>query len=175
MYGITEFGLQGQIGGPLIESRRMLEGWYGKYSVAAEFIQKCRACPASNQVITTTFGRKKRVGLVSRENLSFLQNEAANFPHQSIASDITLHAAIRTWKPLLAMGVRIVNLIHDSLLLEVPLSYGNYIRRKAIRLVAQELRQVPIDWGITAVPFMADAEYGHRWGSLKEYKGDLYG
>ncbi len=174
-YGITEFGLQEQIGGLLVEARRMITGWYEKYPVAAEFIAKCRSCPASNQVMTTCFGRKKRVGLVSRENLPFLQNEAANFPHQSIASDITLHAAIRTWRELLAMGVRIVNLIHDSILMEVPIKPDNRIMRLAIRLVARELRQVPIDWGITAVPFMADAEYGHRWGSLKEYKGDLYG
>lgn len=173
-YGITEFGLQGQIGGPLTESRRMLAAWNEKYPGAAEFIAKCRSCPTANQVITTCFGRKKRVGLVSRENLSFLQNEAANFPHQSIASDITLHAAIRTWKPLLAMGVRIVNLIHDSLLLEVPITPKHTKRDRAIRLVAREMRQVPIDYGITAVPFTADAEYGHRWGSLQGYKGDIY-
>ena len=182
-YGITEFGLQGQIGGPIEDSRDMLEGWALKYPVASEFINKCRMAPIRNQIITTCFGRKKRVGLVSRENVRFLQNEAANFPHQSIASDITLHAAIRTWRQLLTWNVRIVNLIHDSLLLEVPLTgdpgmhrhqYAGDLRRLVIQLVAREMRQVPIDWGITRVPFMADAEYGHRWGSLQEYKGDMY-
>jgi len=174
-YGITEFGLQGQIGGPIQDSRDMLEGWALKYPVAAEFIHKCRMTPTRNQIITTCFGRKKRVGLVSRENLHFLQNEAANFPHQSIASDITLHAAIRTWRQLLTMGVRIVNLIHDSLLLESPITQDRNLRSDVIQLVAREMRQVPIDWGITLVPFMADAEYGHRWGSLKGYEGDMYG
>ncbi len=175
MYGITEFGLQGQIGGPLEEARRMLAGWYDQYPGAAEFIRRCRACPASNIIMTTCFGRKKRVGLVSRENLQFLQNEAANFPHQSIATDITTHAAIRTWKELKSMRVRIVNLIHDALLMERPLSSGIAGRKKVIQLVARELRQVPIDYGLTKVPFMADAEYGHRWGSLQKYKGDIYG
>ncbi|MEE8598504.1 MAG: DNA polymerase, partial [Dehalococcoidales bacterium] len=176
-YGITEFGLQGEIGGPISESRDMLAGWFAKYPVAGEFIEKCRGAPARNQIMTTCFGRKKRVGLVSRQNLRFLQNEAANFPHQSIASDINLHAAIRTWRELLSWGVRIVNLIHDSLLLEVPLvgDHGNHLRERVIQLVAREMRQVPIDWGITRVPFTADAEYGHRWGSLTEYKGVIYG
>lgn len=173
-YGISEFGLQGQIGGPLSESRDMLNGWAEKYPVASEFIDKCRMTPSRNQIITTCFGRKKRVGLVSRENIRFLQNEAANFPHQSIASDITLHAAIRTWRQLLGMGVRIVNLIHDSLLMEVPITGDGDLRRRAIQMVAHEMRQVPIDWGITKVPFMADAEYGHRWGSLEEYNGAIY-
>jgi DNA polymerase-1 len=173
-YGITEFGLQGQIGGPIQDSRDMLEGWHAKYPVASEFIHRCRMTPTRNQIITTCFGRKKRVGLVSRENLHFLQNEAANFPHQSIASDITLHAAIRTWRLLLSWNVRIVNLIHDSLLLEAPITEDRDLRSRVIQLVAREMRQVPIDWGITRVPFMADAEYGHRWGSLKGYKGDMY-
>ncbi len=173
-YGITEFGLQGQIGGPIQESRDLLAGWYEKYHVAGEFINKCRMTPTRNQVITTCFGRKKRVGLVSRENLRFLQNEAANFPHQSIASDINLHAAIRTWRELLSWDVRIVDLIHDSLLLEVPLTGDDQLRKHAIQLVAREMRQVPIDFGITRVPFIADAEHGHRWGSLEKYKGAIY-
>ncbi len=173
-YGITEFGLQAQIGGPISVARDMLSGWAEKYPVAAEFIEKCRATPTKNQIITTCFGRKKRVGLVSRENINFLRNEAANFPHQSIASDINLHAAIRTWRQLLKWDVRIVNLIHDSLLLESPITEDNSMREQVIQLVAREMRQVPIDWGITRVPFMADAEYGHRWGSLAEYKGAIY-
>lgn len=171
-YGITKFGLQGEIGGTIDGARDMLDGWYDKYSGAAAFIQLCRDTTTHNQVITTCFGRRKRIGLVSRDNLQFLQNEAANFPHQSIASDITLHTAIRTWRELLSWDVRIVNLIHDSLLMEVPLTPG--LRGRVVHLVASEMRQVPIDWGITKVPFMADAEYGHRWGSLETYEGDIY-
>ena len=41
-------------------------------------------------------------------------------------------------------------------------------------MVAKEMRQVPIDWGITAVPFIAEGEYGHRWGTLKAYKENIY-
>ncbi|KKN66722.1 hypothetical protein LCGC14_0468330, partial [marine sediment metagenome] len=173
-YGITEFGLQEQIGGTLTEARTMIRGWFSKYPGAAAFINKCRHAPLSNQDITTCFGRRKRGGIVSRENMRFLQNEAANFPHQSIASDITLHAGIRCWRPLQSMGVRIVNLIHDALLMEVPITSDNHIRHEAIVMVAKEMRQVPIDWGITQVPFIAEGEYGHRWGTLKAYKENIY-
>lgn len=173
-YGITEYGLQEQIAGTVSEARQMINGWFSKYPGAKVFIDKCRQAPMNNQDITTCFGRRKRGGIVSRENMHFLQNEAANFPHQSIASDITLHAGIRCWRPLAHMGVHIVNLIHDALLMEVPITPDNHIRHDAIVLVAQEMRQVPIDWGITAVPFIADGQYGHRWGSLKDYKEPIY-
>jgi len=174
VYGITKFGLHGQIGGPLEEADRMLKGWYKRFSGAADFINMCRAAPMNNQTLTTCFGRKKRVGLVTRQNISFLQKEASNFPPQSISSDITLHAAIRTWKELYGYGIRIVNLVHDSIIMEVPITKDNHLREFAIRVVATELRQVPIDYGITNVPFIADAEYGHRWGSLKKYTGEMY-
>jgi len=174
VYGITKFGLQGQIGGELEESSMMIDSWYKRFPEAAEFITRCRNAPQSNQVITTCFGRKKRVGLATRANLSFLMNEASNFPPQSISSDITLHAAMRTYKKLMSWDVRIVNLIHDAILMEVPITPANDIRDRAIRLVAGELRQVPIDWGIKSVPFLADASHGPRWGSLQKFKGPLY-
>jgi DNA polymerase-1 len=166
MYGITAFGLMGEINDTKEVAQEMLDGWSTRYHVAQEFIDKCRATPLKNQIITTCFGRKKRVGIVSRQNLNFLQNEAANFPHQSIASDITLTAAIRTEPTLRSWGVRIVNLIHDSILMEVPITPQNETRGRAIRLVGDAMTQVPIDYGITRVPFLTEAEVGHRWGSL---------
>ncbi len=169
IYGISPFGLADQIGDTKAVAEEMLNGWAKRYPVAKEFIEKCRATPVRNQIITTSFGRKKRVGLVSRGNLNFLQNEAANFPHQSISSDITLHAAIRCWKQLLAWDVRIVNLIHDALLMEVPITHDNHIRNDAIAIVRHEMSQVPKDWGISQeIPFLSEGEVGHRWGSLVE-------
>jgi DNA polymerase-1 len=168
IYGISPFGLAEEIKDTKQVAADMLNGWRERYPKAAEFIQKCRDTPLNNQVITTCFGRKKRVGLVSRQNLNFLQNEAANFPHQSIASDITLHAGIRCWKQLKEWDVRIVNLIHDELLMESPITPQNETRGRTIELVASTMQQVPIDYGITRVPFLAEGEVGHRWGSLKE-------
>lgn len=167
IYGISAFGLAKQIKDTRSVAQEMLDGWADRYPEAWAFIQKCRGTVTRNQVITTCFGRKKRVGLVSRQNLNFLQNEAANFPHQSIASDITLHAAIKCWEQLYEMDVRIVNLIHDAILMEVPITSQNVTRGQCIDLVSREMERVPRDFGITRVPFLAEGEVGHRWGSLQ--------
>lgn len=169
IYGITEYGLADQIGCSKQVAKKYLYGWYKRYEVAGEFIKKCRDTVLGNQVITTCFGRKKRIGIVSHKNLQFLQNEAANFPHQSIASDITLHTAMRVYKQLEKWGVRIVNLVHDSIVMEVPLG-KKALKHKVIRLVRKEFMQVPIDWGLTRVPFKVDVESGQRWGSLRKYE-----
>ena len=128
VYGISKFGLLDQIGGTLAESARMIDGWYTRFPEAANFISLCRNTPMRNQDITTCFGRRKRHSLVSRGNIGFLQNEDANFPHQSIASDITLHAAIRVWERLRDWGIRIINLVHDSIIMEVPITPNNELR-----------------------------------------------
>ncbi len=168
IYGITEFGLFEQIGGSIAECRKLIKGWYARYKVAGEYIARCRSCPKLNMIMTTPFGRKKRVGIVSRKNLIFLENEAANFPPQSIASDITLHAGIQTWEELMEMEgkVRIVNLVHDAIITESLITPGNVIRKQVIGLVTGALESVPLDWGLDDVPYVADAEIGHRWGSL---------
>ena len=169
IYGITCFGLAIQMGCTVAYAQAMLDAWAKRYKVAWAFIQKCRAAPMKNQIITTPFGRKKRVGVVSRQNLMFLQNEAANFPPQSIASDITLHAAMRVMPKLKEYGVKIINTVHDSIIMEIPITPDDEIRIKTARLVKGTMESVPREWGLTAIPFVADAEIGQRWGSLKEY------
>jgi DNA polymerase-1 len=167
IYGISPFGLMDQINDTKQVAQDMLNGWHDRYPIASKFISQCRAAPGKGQTITTQFGRKKRAGLVSGQNINFLRNEAANFPPQSVASDITLHAAIRLWRALLDMDVRIVNLVHDAIIMEVPITVGNVVRNDAIAMVRQEMAQVPIDYNITTVPFVSEGEVGHRWGSLR--------
>jgi DNA polymerase-1 len=166
MYGITKFGLAQQIKDTPIAAQELLDGWAERYPIAKSFQDKCRSTVKKGQVITTCFGRKKRVPLVSYQNLNFLENEAANFPHQSIASDITLHAAIRCWKQLLEWDVRIVDMIHDAILMESPITPDNHVRNNVIELVSSSMEQVPRDYNLTHVPFKSEGEWGHRWGSL---------
>lgn len=172
IYGITKFGLCQQIKGTPAEAQSMLDQWFGRYIVAGAFINSCRNTPLNNQVITTCFGRKKRVGIVSPINIGFLQNEAANFPPQSIASDFTLHAGIRSWKQLEEWSCRIINTVHDSIIFEIPIrNDGGKIRHKAITYVQENMQAVPHDYGIDQVPFITDVDIGHNWGSLKPYTG----
>jgi len=156
-----EFGMTTQQGTAYVQ------GWFDRFPVAAEFIGKCRAAPRKLQTITTCFGRKKRPGLVTRENLRDLQNEAANFPEQSVASDITLHTAIRRIDTLREdFDTHIVNLVHDSIVMEVPNDMS--IVREVALMLRDTFAQVPRDWGLTLVPFESDAKIGTHWGRLED-------
>jgi DNA polymerase-1 len=69
-YGISKFGLAEQIHSDVGEAQWMLDGWNQRFPVAREFLDKCRDTPKKGQVITTCFGRKKRVQLVQGRTLA---------------------------------------------------------------------------------------------------------
>ena len=161
-YGITKYGLAEQINDTHEAADRMLGGWDRKYPTARAFLNKCRSCAGTNRVITTPFGRKKRPVIVTKENRNFVENESANFPVQSICSDITLMGAVRSWGKLLEWGVMIVNLVHDSIILDMPEGDDDWYI-KVFSYVRDNIVGVAEDYGLTQVPFVCDAEMGERW------------
>lgn len=166
VYGITPFGLKDQTGAPVHECEQYINAWFNRFPDAKRFIDRCKDAAAKGQTISTVFGRKKRMGVVTQDRLRDLQNEASNFPHQSIASDITLLTGIRIehilWE---RWGAFIVNTVHDSILIEVKDTPQNIIDVK--EYVCSELAETPRIWGLNRVPFKADAKVGKRWGHLE--------
>lgn len=151
------------------EAQGWITTWFKRFKGAAIFINNCRMAPVRMQNLKTVFGHRKRFGVVTLETLKTIQNQAANFPHQSFASTVCLHAAMRTQDFLAEEhDAHFINLIHDSLLIDCP------DNDDAIRIVTNyvmaEMEQVPRDYGIRKVPFIADAKIGYRWGSAMKQK-----
>lgn len=168
VYGREAKSLADEFDVPLPEAQRWIDGWAERFPVAWEFIGECRQAPVRGATMTTLFGRKKRHHIVTKETLKELQNQAANFPHQSIASDITLKAGYRMRPKLKLLDCHITDLIHDSNLFEAPLDQA--ISDKATRLAIDEMESIAPEMGLLKVPFTADAKSGPRWGSLEDYK-----
>lgn len=179
VYGISAHGLADQInvnahrqGSTLTVTNKEAEAWLtewgGQFPGAQTFINTCRSAPIRGQTLISVFGRKRRFNVVTREKLRDMQNEAANFPHQSGAHDITMLAGISLEEELREKYDNImVNEVHDCIVNELP------DNMEAVCAVAQKLitrmLQVPKEWGMHAVTFEAGAEIGYRWGSLVEF------
>jgi uracil-DNA glycosylase family 4 len=143
------------------EAQRWIDKWFERSPGAKRFIESCRACVLKGATMLTPFGRKKRHHIVTQENLRDRQNEASNFPHQSIASDINLLAAERA-RPLLAiLGFIPVNVVHDEIMFEGPDDPALIKEAKDILIRCAE--EIPREWGLTAVPFKGEADVGRRW------------
>ena len=156
---------------PIKEAQSYIDKWFESWPGAHKFIERCRMAPARRQTMITPFGRKKRHALVPLERLKQIQNEASNFPHQSIASDINLKAGIKARVYIQRLESEIVNLIHDSNLLGIP-SDPELIFRCMIVMV-NIMESIAPTVGLTRVPFIAECKIGHNWGNLKDIKFEV--
>jgi DNA polymerase-1 len=151
---------------PVEEAQSWIDGWAERFPGAWDFIQRCRNAPAMNQTIVTCFGNKKRPGVVSRDKLKDLQNESANFPHQSIASNLTIRAGIELIDPLEhRFDTYIINTVHDCIVAEVPLNLPHILA--VAKFMRGKMEEIATRYEILkVVPFKAEAEFGHHWGNL---------
>lgn len=149
-----------------------IDDWFRRCPQAFKFIMACRSQAKTGKYIETPFGRRKRFHLVTYMNIKGEQNEAANFPIQSIASDLTLRGAVRANKRFQlfpeAYRPMIINLVHDSIVCEVL--DDPVMKYLVAAIVIGELRASPKIHLNAAVPFDADAKIGTNWGRGKEYK-----
>jgi DNA polymerase I-like protein with 3'-5' exonuclease and polymerase domains len=95
-----------------------------------------------------------------------MQNEARNFPIQSTASDLTLISAMTAEKPLKDINVDIINLVHDSILLEM--TNDKALIKEAVRITEEIMCRVPVEKIQSIVPFAVDTKIGSMWGKLEE-------
>lgn len=143
-----------------------IDGWATRFPGAWAFIEECAMAPVRNQTIITCFGNKKRPGVVSREKLRDLQNESRNFPHQSIASNLTIRAGIELVDTLQEnYHSYICNTVHDCIVAEVPANWD--LIQEVTKIVRSKMEEIPQRFAaLRAIPFKTSAEMGHHWGNL---------
>lgn len=172
VYGREAFSLSREFNITMAEAQRWIDDWLSLYSGAADFIDFCRRAPLENRTLITMFGRKKRPGAVGRDTLQNLQNEFANFPHQSTASDIMLETAIEV-QPVLVdkWNAHIWNELYDAIYFECDAS--DDILQEAIPYIQEVITRIPRDRGIHRIPFLGDAKIGYDWGNMEDWKGSI--
>jgi len=164
-YGRGAKAIHEEFGMPFPDAQKMVREWFARAPQAAEFIEQTRRAPQEGRQLKTPFGRRRRFGLVTRDNLVPIQNEAINFPIQSTASDLTLLSAIRMQDQLVKRwGVHITNLVHDSILVEAPKDCNLEEMIAYVKSVMERLPQTILH---TDLPFDVNASIGTGWGDFK--------
>ncbi len=161
VYGRTAHTLAEEFEIPLSEGQALIDAWFERFPKAGEFIKSLRRSPIEGKVITTPFGRKRRFQTVTHERLDQIQNEASNFPHQSIASDIVLKSACNLRSYFQSQGVKIINLVHDAMLVEIP---SLEMAPEIYGRIKEEYINVGIKYMGDSVLFESDCKVGKQWG-----------
>lgn len=172
VYGREAFSLAKEFNISVAEAQRWIDAWFEQYPDAGRFINWCRERPLFGKDLVTAYGRKKRHGVVAREKLRALQNEAANFPHQSTASDIMLETAIIVHRPMVQRwGAHIWNEVYDAIYFEMDADDGKL--NELIPYVQGVITEVPKRRGLDRIPFLGDAKVGFSWGKMKDWAGTI--
>lgn len=165
-YGRGAFSLSMELGIEVKEAEQVIKDWFKNMPVAGNYINKTRLNPQRKIPTVTPFGRIRHFPYITDSNLKHVQNEAINTPIQSIASDYTLISGIELNKWLKKMGYgKIVNTVHDAILIEIPFENVHIVVPKAVEIMAE----VPKKFNNASVPFIADAEIALHWGNKIDY------
>lgn len=152
---------------PEAEAEEMRQAWFDHFPKAAAWLQELHAAPFSGKgrTIVTPFGRRRRFGVISKENHSDLKNQSANFPMQSNGTDLTLLSAMRIQDKWDREGTNahIVCLVHDALVAECP----EEIKDKVSDELAEMMRDTPKRILVPKIDFPVDIHIGREWGSMK--------
>jgi DNA polymerase-1 len=174
-YGREAASLAQEFNISIEEAEAMLNGWLNAYPQCRDYLKWCADQVALGNYLETPWGRRRRFGLVTPIKLHDLQNEAKNFPIQSASSDTLLWSAMKAEKRLKdEWDVSIIDLIHDSVLMEFPAD--PHIIQAAASYMNSVMVTTPIDLFQCEIPFKTDFEIGVNWGDLSgtefDYKMD---
>jgi len=170
IYGRTAKPIAEELHISIREAQELIDRWFARCPDAKRYLEECKNAVTQHGVLQSRFGRKRRFNLVTSEGLHHMQNEAMNFPLASHASDFDLITGITVQPYLEEHGASIINLVHDSLVIEVPQAYA----QEVADYVATTMESVPYTTLGCEVPFVAECKVGTHWGELSPLQTTHY-
>lgn len=160
MYGMSAFGLAGNLGITREAAQMYIDRYFARYPGVAQYMQEIRQRAAEQGYVETVFGRRLwlpdiRAGSGPRRKAA--ERAAINAPMQGTAADLIKMAMVdlQRW---LEQGGRLSKLImqvHDELVLEVPEEELDEIRNVLPRLMCSV--------ATLKVPLVAEVGVGMNW------------
>ena len=126
VYGISDFGLAGQLGISKKEAKQYIESYLEKYSGIKKFMEDIVEKAKHQGYVETLFGRRRYIPELESNNYmvrQFGSRVAMNMPIQGTAADIMKIAMINVMKELKSrnMKSKIVLQVHDEMMIETAL------------------------------------------------------
>ena len=164
VYGISPFGLAGQLGISQREAQTYIEGYFARYAGVRKFIDATIAEVRRTGVTHTLFGRERPIPDINSRNPTargFAERTAVNSPLQGTAADLIKLAMVRIDREIEARRSQTSMLlqVHDELVFEAPPEEVGDIAA----MVRREMEQVYR----LEVPLLVDVGIGDNWRDAK--------
>lgn len=148
---------------PEDEAQRFIDWWWKNFSGVAQWEKQIEVDIRSKGVLTTPFGRKRRFHLLTKENLQASYREGINFYPQSIASELTLSAALVIADEIDSNRAALFLSVHDSILADVEESYIDTYKTITAQAMEERAKE-ELGW---TLPFKSDIGIGPTWAEAK--------
>lgn len=162
-YGREAASLAEEFGLSVAAGQQWINDWFALAPKAKIFLDKCAAAPTTGKSMITTFGQKRRFGVVSKEGLHHTKNQARNFFMQSISNHIALHTGMKARLRLEAEDIWLNNFVYDSLVMECPALQSKV--DFAEELITRCLDEVVDEWLTTDIRFTMSKKITTHWGN----------
>ena len=164
VYGISAFGLAGDLSITREEAARYMQQYFETYPGVKRYQEEAVAEAKEKGYSVTLYGRRRPIPELKSGNFmqrSFGERVAMNAPIQGTAADIMKIAMLRVWRSMKRQGLkaRMLLQIHDELLVEAPVCE----RERVQTLLEEEMRAACT----LSVPLEVDAHAGEDWFSCK--------
>ncbi|HEY5307927.1 MAG TPA: DNA polymerase I, partial [Casimicrobiaceae bacterium] len=158
IYGMGAFGLAQQLGIERGAAQQFIDKYFARYPGVAQYMQRTREVAREQGYVETVFGRRlwlpdiKAAGGPRRAGA---ERAAINAPMQGTAADLIKLAmiAVQGWLDQEQLGTKLLLQVHDELVLEVPESEVERVRRDLpghMTNVAQLRVPLVVDVGVGA-------------------------
>jgi len=164
VYGLSAFGLAGQLGIPRQEAQRYIDNYFARYAGVRRFLDSTIAAVRKSGCTHTLFGRERPIPDMDARNSNargFAERTAVNTPLQGTAADLLKLAMIRIQARIDAASMkgRLLLQVHDELVLEAPVDEVEALSK----MVKHEMENVfKLD-----VPLEAEIGAGDNWRDAK--------
>lgn len=170
VYDQTAFTLAEDLDIPIHEAEDHIHTFFEQAPQAKQWLDQFEQKPFQGETPSTPFGRKMRFTLLTDQNRESVRRTVRNFPIQSTSSDLHLLSGVEVWRKIRdRTNVYLINLVHDSMLLECKQDVTKEIA-PMVKTTMEETSQNALD---ADIPFVADVEVSsHGWGSMVEKEED---
>jgi DNA polymerase-1 len=160
MYGMSAFGLAGNLGIERAAAQMYMEKYFTRFSGVKQFMDDVRQQAKSQGYVETVFGRRLWLPEINSPNgprRQGAERAAINAPMQGTAADLIKLAMIDVQKWLTAsqMKTLMVMQVHDELVLEVL--------ENELALVKEKLPALMAEVAQLKVPLLAEVGVGPNW------------
>ena len=164
VYGISDFGLAGQIHSSRKEAKQYIEQYLEKYNGIKKFMDDVVEEAKEKGFIETMYKRRRYIPELKSKNYmvrKFGDRVAMNTPIQGPAADIMKIAMINVFKKLKEEGLnsKIVLQVHDELLIETDIVEKDKVKEILVGCMENAAKLL--------VPLKVEVEEGENWYDAK--------